>query len=67
MSAYPRDPRYRVTTDGEVYGTRGSEPMRGDIKRQDGKPPYRRIRIASSGSWRYVHDMVLETLVGPKP
>lgn len=66
MKEYPRDPRYRVTVDGQVYGIRGSGPLVGEVKNQDGKPGYRRIRIAS-GRWRYVHDMVLETFVGPKP
>lgn len=62
---YPSDNRYRVSDQGDVW--RGERKLKGDIKTQDGKPPYRRIRIGRNGPWHYVHDMVLETFVGRKP
>jgi hypothetical protein len=60
---YPDDPRYRVSDQGDVL--KNGRKLKGDIKRQDGKPPYRRIRI--DRHWHYVHDMVLKTFKGPKP
>lgn len=60
----PSDPRYRISDTGVVYGIRG-RPLKGEVKQQEGKTPYRRMRIG--GRWRYFHDLVLEAFVGPKP
>lgn len=62
---YPGDSRYLVGTKGTIIGAKGS-PLKTELHRTGtGKEPYRRVWVG--GKHRYVHAMVLETYVGPKP
>lgn len=60
---WPPNPRYSVSDCGDVYGTRG---QRLTLQDKDG---YRAAYVAVNGKKRKcpVHQLVLETFIGPRP
>lgn len=61
----PSAPRYSISDTGIVFGLNG-QPLKPWLSNRDEPWSHWVIRLGR-GRKRYVHDLVLETFVGPKP
>ena len=66
IKPFPGDPRYSVSDTGDVYGVNGRQ-----LKASPDARGYRAVDVGRRSSvkrqMRKVHQMVMETFVGPRP